>query len=237
MKFYVMGKNVWRQESEYPLAAGSVPEAVPFELQAGRTPPAETGAFRGKAIRGRVTRPLQLRPANPVPSLGGNNCCGTPDSFRPGDQRPIEERGRRAGLHFGLSGQDVEVTGPVKVILYASSDAPDTDFVAKLVDVFPDGRAINVAEGIMRARYREGLNAPKPAGAGQGIRACDRPCWHEQCFPARVIGFGSTLPAATSRSSTATRIQESLSGPAQPSAWRNRRSIIPRSTLLTWCCR
>ena len=49
----------------------------------------------------------------------------------------------------------------MKVVLHASSDAPDTDFVAKLVDVFPDGRAFNVAEGIIRARYRESLSAPK----------------------------------------------------------------------------
>jgi len=53
------------------------------------------------------------------------------------------------------------------VVLYAASDAPDTDFIAKLIDVFPDGRAINVAEGIVRARYRESLSAPKPLEPGR----------------------------------------------------------------------
>jgi hypothetical protein len=62
---------------------------------------------------------------------------------------------------------DIEVTGPVKVILHASSDAPDTDFVAKLVDVYPDGRAFNVAEGVLRARYRESLSHPKPLEPGK----------------------------------------------------------------------
>jgi uncharacterized protein len=57
--------------------------------------------------------------------------------------------------------EDLEVTGPLKLTLYASSDAPDTDFIAKFVDVYPDGRAINLAEGIVRARYRESLSRPK----------------------------------------------------------------------------
>ena len=52
--------------------------------------------------------------------------------------------------------QGLEVTGPLELVLYVSSDAPDTDFVAKLVDVHPDGTPINVQEGIQRARYREG---------------------------------------------------------------------------------
>ena len=59
--------------------------------------------------------------------------------------------------------EELEVTGPVKVTLYASSDAPDTDFVAKLIDVYPDGRAINMCDGILRARYREGLLRPAAA--------------------------------------------------------------------------
>src|SRR4030095_8018182 len=53
--------------------------------------------------------------------------------------------------------QDPEVTGPVKVVLYASSDAPDTDFVAKLVDVYPDGASYNIAEGVVRARHRDAV--------------------------------------------------------------------------------
>ena len=57
--------------------------------------------------------------------------------------------------------EELEVTGPVKLVLYASSDAPDTDFVAKLIDVFPDGKAINLCDGILRARYREGVSRPK----------------------------------------------------------------------------
>src|SRR6185503_11636514 len=63
--------------------------------------------------------------------------------------------------------EEVEATGPVKVVLFASSDAVDTDFVAKLVDVYPDGASYNMAEGILRARYRDSLSKPVPLVAGQ----------------------------------------------------------------------
>jgi len=101
-------------------------------------------------------------PANPVPSTGGNNCCGAPTRSGPRDQRPIESRPDVLGYTSEPLTQEMEVTGPVKVVLHASSDAPDTDFVAKLIDVFPDGRAINMCEGILRARYREGAAQAKP---------------------------------------------------------------------------
>jgi putative CocE/NonD family hydrolase len=66
--------------------------------------------------------------------------------------------------------QDLEVTGPLKVVLYVSSDAKDTDFTAKLVDVGPDGVAYNIQEGIQRMRFREGFAKPvwmEPAGVYQ----------------------------------------------------------------------
>ena len=99
-------------------------------------------------------------PDNPVPSVGGNTCCGTPTPTGPRDQRPIEWRKDILVYTSDLLEREMEVTGPVKVVLYASSDAVDTDFVAKLIDVYPDGRAIGMAEGIVRARYRESLSKP-----------------------------------------------------------------------------
>ena len=64
----------------------------------------------------------------------------------------------------------MEVTGPIKVVLYASSSAPDTDFTAKLVDVYPDGRALNLTDGILRTRYRESLETPKLMTPGEVYR-------------------------------------------------------------------
>ena len=97
----------------------------------------------------------------PDPSVGGNNCCGTPTPAGPRDQKAVESRNDVLVYTSDVIEEEIEVTGPVKVVLYASSDALDTDFVAKLVDVYPDGKAYNMAEGILRARYREGLDQPK----------------------------------------------------------------------------
>ena len=86
------------------------------------------------------------------------------------DQRPIE--GRRDVLLYTSDylTEEVEATGPVKVVLFASSDAVDTDFVAKLVDVYPDGSSYNMAEGILRARYRDGVSKPALLTPGQVYR-------------------------------------------------------------------
>ena len=77
------------------------------------------------------------------------------------DQRRVERRNDVLVYTSDFLKEEVDVTGPVKVVLYASSDAVDTDWVAKLVDVYPDGKAYNIAEGILRARHREGQDKPK----------------------------------------------------------------------------
>jgi putative CocE/NonD family hydrolase len=102
-----------------------------------------------------------------VPSQGGANCCGVGTVSGPRDQRPIEKRPDVLVYTSEFLEEEIEVVGPLKVVLHASSDAVDTDFVAKLVDVYPDGRTINVAEGILRARYRESLSTPRPLEPGK----------------------------------------------------------------------
>jgi len=78
------------------------------------------------------------------------------DQIRPGpiDQRPIERRDDVLVYTGPELEQDLEVTGPLEMVLYAASSARDTDFTAKLVDVYPNGYAIHLAEGILRARHR-----------------------------------------------------------------------------------
>jgi uncharacterized protein len=157
---YVMGRNVWRQENEYPLARTQYRKMY---LSSGGDANSMRGDGRlswNEPADNAAADRYRYDPDNPVPSLGGNNCCGTPTPAGPRDQRTVESRGDVLVYRSDFLAEDLEVTGPVKVVLYASSDAVDTDFVAKLVDVFPDGRAINVAEGIVRARYREGLSKP-----------------------------------------------------------------------------
>jgi putative CocE/NonD family hydrolase len=101
-------------------------------------------------------------PNNPVSTLGGNhsvidrNLAGI---IRAGavDQRPNEERPDVLVFTSPRLDENLEVTGPVVIKLYASTSAPDTDFTAKLIDVYPDGTAYNLTEGIIRARFRKSV--------------------------------------------------------------------------------
>ena len=100
-------------------------------------------------------------PMSPVPSYGGNVCCTgnavTGGSF---DQRKMEERPDILVYSTEPFKEGVEVSGPIDVTLYVSSDAKDTDFTVKLIDVEPDGKAYNLDETIQRVRYREGFDKP-----------------------------------------------------------------------------
>jgi hypothetical protein len=167
VKVYVMGKNQWRYENEYPPARAQYRKM--YFHSGGRA-----NSYRGD---GRLSwdapagdqKPDQYRydPDDPAPSVDGNNCCGTPTPAGPREQRPVESRNDVLVYTSDFLEKGVEVTGPVKVVLYASSDCVDTDFVAKLVDVYPDGKAYNMAEGILRARYRESLSKPRPLEPGK----------------------------------------------------------------------
>jgi putative CocE/NonD family hydrolase len=105
---------------------------------------------------------FEYDPMNPVPSLGGNVCCTgnaiTAGSF---DQRRNEERPDVLVYTTEPLKEGIEVSGPIEVTLYVSSEAKDTDFTVKLIDVYPDGRAYNLDETIQRMRYRDGYDKPE----------------------------------------------------------------------------
>jgi putative CocE/NonD family hydrolase len=103
-------------------------------------------------------------PADPVPTCGGNTLI-IPVGVK--DQREVESRQDVLVYTSDPLEKSLEVTGPLRVVLYAASSAPDTDFTAKLVDVRPDGYAQNIADGILRARYRESLMTPKLLTRGE----------------------------------------------------------------------
>ena len=101
-------------------------------------------------------------PNNPVQTVGGNNCC-SPEivPWGPYDQRSVEMRGdvlcyTSKPLETGL-----EVTGPIRVVLFAATDATDTDWTAKLVDVGPNGYAMNLCDGVIRGRFRNSFSRPE----------------------------------------------------------------------------
>jgi hypothetical protein len=157
LRLFVMGANQWRDEREWPLARAG---PVPYYLSEGALETAKPTAAR----RLRFT----YDPANPVPTAGGPTCCN-PKIFAwgPMDQREIESRKDVLVFNSRVLDQDVEVTGPIRTHLYVSTSVQDTDFTAKLVDVYPDGRAINLTDGILRLRYRDGLENPVLAEPGK----------------------------------------------------------------------
>ena len=96
---------------------------------------------------------------NPVPALGGGVCCNKDVALGGSyDQRGIEARADVLVYTSEPLEGDLEVTGSIHATLYVSSDAKDTDFTVKLVDVHQDGTAFNVDDTILRARYREGYD-------------------------------------------------------------------------------
>jgi len=153
VKIFVMGANVWRDEAEWPLARAA---AVPFYLHAN-------GRLALDAPEGEEPDTYVYDPADPAPTLGGATLM-TPE-FPSGayDQAAIEARPDVLLYTSGVLGRDTEVTGPVQVHLWAASSASDTDFVARLTDVFPDGRSINLTDGIVRARYRNAAQGEAPS--------------------------------------------------------------------------
>lgn len=161
VRIFVMGANYWRDENEWPLAR-AIPTKLYLESKGRANSLNGQGVLREKAPHRDAADHYTYDPHNPVRTMGGAVCCN-PKVFPwgPMDQRPVESRGDVLVYTTGALKDDVEVTGPISVVLYAATSAPDTDFTAKLVDVYPDGRAINLTDGILRTRYRDGLDQPK----------------------------------------------------------------------------
>jgi putative CocE/NonD family hydrolase len=162
VKVFVMGRNRWREADTWPIPGARYTRY--YFHSRGKANSLHGDGGLGTAAPGDQPPDSYIYdPGNPVPTLGGSACCGedvTPITMGPRDQRPTEERADVLVYTTPPLEEDVEVTGPVSAMLYAASDARDTDFTAKLVDVFPDGYAMNVAQGIIRARYRDSWERP-----------------------------------------------------------------------------
>jgi len=151
VQVFVMGINKWRTEVDWPLDRA---ETVPFFLHA------DGGLSEQESATEQPDR-YEYDPADPAPTLGGATLLSPDYPAGPRDQRRVEERPDVLAFTTAPLEQDLEVTGPIELSLWASSSAPDTDFVARLCDVFPDGRSINLTDGIIRARYRNGIGDPQ----------------------------------------------------------------------------
>jgi putative CocE/NonD family hydrolase len=151
VRLFVMGENRWRDEWEWPLSRTRWTELfLGDDGTLVERPPADD-------------RPdaYIYDPAHPVITTGGNHSLVNPGiTVGPVDQRDVEARPDVVSFTGPVLTAPLEVTGSISATIWFSSDARDTDVTARLVDVHPDGRAINICEGVLRARYRESFERP-----------------------------------------------------------------------------
>jgi hypothetical protein len=160
VRYYTMGLNQWQSSDTWPprgaqpatffLSSGGKANALDGDGTLAAAPPATDAPDR-----------FTYDPMNPVSSYGGNVCC-TGNAVAGGafDQRKMEMRPDILVYTSEPFKEGIEVSGPIEVALYVSSDVKDTDFTVKLLDVYPDGPAYNLDETIQRLRYREGYDKP-----------------------------------------------------------------------------
>lgn len=157
IRIYVMGLNRWRDEHDWPLV-----RAVSERWFLHSDGAAATRG--GELARGAPTQEppdsYSFDPRDPAPTIGGPTSL--PGKFLrtnagPLDQRPLEGRGDVLAYTSAPLAEDLEVTGPLSLTLFAATSARDADWVAKLCDVQPDGFSRILAEGVLRARFREGF--------------------------------------------------------------------------------
>jgi hypothetical protein len=158
VRYFLMGANEWLESDRWPLASMQL---KPFYFSSGKSARGLAGdgtLIETPARRTRSDR-FVFDPANPVPTRGGAVCCNLRRfPWGPFDQRPVESRPDVLVYTSPPLRDGLQVTGPVAAVLFVSTDAPDTDFTAKLVDVYPDGAARILCDGLLRLRYREGID-------------------------------------------------------------------------------
>jgi hypothetical protein len=159
VRIFVMGDNVWRNENEWPLART---EYTPYYFHSGGQANSRSGdgILNTRKPVEEETDNFLYDPRNPVPTQAGAGRA-IEHVFEAHEQGAVEDRIDVLVYTTPVLESDVEVTGPVALKLFAASSAVDTDFTGKLVDVWPDGKAYNVVDGIVRARYRKSVSKPE----------------------------------------------------------------------------
>ncbi len=170
VKIFVMGKNVWRDEDNWPLARAKSTRYYLHSRGAANGISGD-GTLNTNAPASEQRDTFHYDPADPAPTRGGQLCCERlPPGLGPQDQRPVEARSDVLVFTTPALPQEFEVTGPVTADLYVSSSAVDTDFTAKLVDVWPNGFAQNLTDGILRMRYRNSQEKQELLNPGEIYR-------------------------------------------------------------------
>ncbi len=188
-----MGKNVWRKAEEWPLP-GTAYRKYFLHSDGGANTSFGSGTLSADVPKDDEKKEdaYSYDPQDPCPNI--YDLSITP-AEAPYDQRPIERRNDVLVYSTPAFASEIEVSGPVHVVLYAASSARDTDFWAQLTDVFPDGFSMHLTEGIIRGRYRKSLETPELLHR-ENLRIQDRSLGYEQPLPE-----GTQDPAGFSSSS------------------------------------
>lgn len=166
--FFVLNEQRWLTSTQWPPVEARM---QPFYLRSdGRANGRDgDGALAPEASRETHSDQFVYDPADPVPSRGGPLCCsGDPTQHSgPAEQRDVETRDDALVYTSAPLPAPLRIVGPLRAQLVVSSSAVDTDFIARLVHVWPDGRATSIQEGALRARYRDGVDLPRPMTPGE----------------------------------------------------------------------
>jgi uncharacterized protein len=162
VRLFVMGRNQWRDEQEWPPSRAK--EHTFYLHSSGKAnTPAGDGQLTAEAGAAGLDS-YRYDPKNPVPTLWSDKMFTLP-----ADQAPLATRADILVYQSEALSEPMEVTGYPEVVLHAASSAPDTDFFARLIDVAPDGTNRDIASGMVRARYRDGLDKPKLLTPGEVV--------------------------------------------------------------------
>jgi len=166
VRIFVMGIDQWREETDWPLPDTAYTD---YHLTSGGSANTRDGdgTLQLEAPTAEASDEFRYDPRDPLPTAGGALLPNLPGLVGPVDQRVVDSRPDVLCYTGPVLTESVEVTGFVELKVFVSASTVDTDITAKLVDVFPDGRAINLCDGILRLRYRNSLSEPELMTPGQ----------------------------------------------------------------------
>ncbi len=160
VRYYTMGSNEWKSTDTWP-PRGATKMTFYLSSAGNANTLSGDGVLAADPPGEDLADLFTYDPMNPVMSYGGNVCCqGNAVESGSLDQRVMENRPDILVYTSEPFTEGTEVSGPIVPTLYVSSDAKDTDFTVKVIDVYPDGRAYNLDESIQRMRYRNGYDQP-----------------------------------------------------------------------------
>jgi hypothetical protein len=157
VRVFVLGENRWRDFDAWPPRES---RRQTFYLDSDRR-------LSAKPRRGAGSDRFRFDPADPVPTLGGANFHFFPEVNGPRDQRPLDARRDIVRYTTAPLTSDIVIAGPIRAVLHVSTEGRDADFTVRLIDVVPDGRAIGIADGIVRLAHRGGGDKREPVEPGR----------------------------------------------------------------------